>query len=340
MEVEFERERLFQVIHNRLELNGRCQPGNRLDDLLQDCQVCRHQVLDVRVLHLDRSLASVVQPCMMHLADRRSGDRLPLDLGKHISWTPTQFVGDRPLDLPPGARRHAVLQGGQGANVDGREQVWPRRGKLAGFNERSTERGGRLQYAVRATLVLQLPVLPLNQGGRPLRTLTQGCIPDEDIRSDGSQHQSARKGLTDRDHAHGALLYLESRLCPKKRVRARQSGQPSKKEGWIGRVGCVGENGPRLFERVSYCPVEHPLFFHASSLLHIVIVLSSRLSRICSGMGLAPILVPGPCVPRPDRAGRAGWGQAPSLLNRYPCTCLCNAARVTRLPASMSITRQ
>src|SRR6266516_3910476 len=139
MEDEFERERLSQVIHNRLELNVRCQTGNRLDDLLQDSQICCHQVLDVRVLHFDCNLTSVVQPCTVHLANRRGSDRLPLDLGKHLSWTSTQFVGDGPLDLPPGARRHAVLQGGQGANVDGWEQVWPRRGKLAGFNECPTE---------------------------------------------------------------------------------------------------------------------------------------------------------------------------------------------------------
>src|SRR6266516_7052713 len=279
MEVEFERERLFQVLHNRLELNGRCQMGNRLDDLLQDCQVCRHQVLDVRVLHLARDLASVVQRRTMHLADRRRSNRLPLELGKYISGTTIQFVGNRPLDLPPGARRHAVLRGGQGANVDSREQVWPCRGKLAGFNERATKRGGRLQDAVRATLVLKLPVPRLDQGGCPLRTFTQGCIPDEDIRGNGSEHQSAREGLADRGHARGALLYLQSCLRPKKRIRARQSGQPGEQEGWIGCVGCVGENGPRLFERMSYSPVERPLLFHISSLLHIVTVLSSRLSQ-------------------------------------------------------------
>ena len=75
----------------------------------------------------------------MHLRNRSSCDRLPLDLGKHVCWTPTQLAGDGLLDLGPGASGHAVLQRGQGANVDGGEQVRPRGGELAGLDQRSAE---------------------------------------------------------------------------------------------------------------------------------------------------------------------------------------------------------
>jgi hypothetical protein len=45
------------------------------------------------------------------------------------------------------------------------------------------------------------------QRRQPLRTFTQGGIPNEDIRGDGGQHQGARKGLTYRDHARGAFSF-------------------------------------------------------------------------------------------------------------------------------------
>ena len=216
--VEFERQRLLQVINNRLELDRGRQPRNRLDDLLQDCQVRRHQVLDVRVLHLDRHLPPVVQPCAMYLCNRSSRDRLPLDLREHICWTLTQLAGDGLLYLRPGTRWHPILQGRQGADIDGRKEIRTRGGELAGLNQRSAERDGRLQYSVRAALVLQLPVPWLYQRRQPLRSLTQRRIADEDIRRDGGHHQGAREGLTDRNHARGMFLHREPGLRPEKRV--------------------------------------------------------------------------------------------------------------------------
>src|SRR6266700_7851830 len=215
-EVQLQWERFLQVLDERLELDSRGEPGNRLDDLLQHRQIRRHQVLNIRVLHLDGDLSPVVQPRTMHLGNRGRGDRLPLDLGKHVLWTPTQLAGDGLLDLRPGASGHAVLQGGQGANVDGGEQVRPRGGELAGLDQRPAQRGGRLQHPVRAALVLQLPVPRLYQGGQPLRTFTERGIPDEAIRRDGGQHQGARKGLTDWNYARGVFRYLETGLRPEK----------------------------------------------------------------------------------------------------------------------------
>ena len=139
LKVKFERQRLLQIIDDRLELDRGCKPRNRLDDLLQHRQVRRHQVLDIRVLHLDRHLSPVVQPPAMHLGNRGGGDRLPLDLGKHVLWTPTELTGDGLLDLRPGASGHAVLQGGQSANVDGGQQVRARGGELAGLDQRPSE---------------------------------------------------------------------------------------------------------------------------------------------------------------------------------------------------------
>src|SRR5258706_5671835 len=218
LEVKFERQRLFQVIDDRLKLDHRHEPCNRLDDLLQHRQVRRYQVLDIRVLHLDRHLSPVVQTCPVHLRNRSSRDRLPLDLREHLCWRPTQLAGESLLYLRPRARRHTILQGRQGANVDGGEQVWPRGGELAGFNQRTAQRGGRLQHPVRAALVLQFSVPRLHQGWQPLRTFTECDIPDEDIRRDGRQHQRAREGLTDRDYARGMFLHLEPGLCPQKRI--------------------------------------------------------------------------------------------------------------------------
>src|SRR5258708_6440648 len=216
--VEFGRQRLFQVVDDRLELDGGSEPRNCLDDLLQHHQVRRHQVLDIRVLHLHSNLSSVVQSRAAHLRNRSGRYLLLLDVCKHVCWAPTQLAGDGLLYLRPGARRHAILQGGQRANVDGGEQVGPRGGELAGFNQRTAERGGRLQHPVRAALVLQFPVPRLHQGRQPLRTFTERGIPDEDIRGNGGQHQRARKGLTYRDHARGVFLYLEAGLRPEKCV--------------------------------------------------------------------------------------------------------------------------
>src|SRR5260370_33628519 len=162
----------------------------------------------MRVLQVEGKLSSVVQSGAVYLRTRRGRARLPIDVCKYVCWAPAQLAGDGFLYLRPGARRHAILQGGQGANVDGWEQVGPRGGDLAGFNQRTAERGGRLQHPVRAALVLQFPVPRLHQGRQPLRTVTERGIPDEDIRGNGGQHQRARKELTYLDHTRGVFLHL------------------------------------------------------------------------------------------------------------------------------------
>src|SRR6266571_929081 len=268
-EVQLQWERFLQVIDERLELDGGGEPGNRLDDLLQHRQIRRHQVLNIRVLHLDGDLSPVVQPRTMHLGNRGRGDRLPLDLGKHVLWTPAELAGDGLLDLRPGASGHAVLQRGQGANVDGGEQVRARGGELASLDQRPAEGGGRLQHPVRAALVLQLPVPRLYQGGQPLRTFTERAIPDEDIRGDGGQHQRAREGLTNRNHARGMFLHLESSLRPEKCIRAGQIGQAGKKQSRIGRFGSLSKDRPRLLDGVPRGLVEDPPLLHRSLLLHL-----------------------------------------------------------------------
>src|SRR5438128_8290333 len=205
----------------------------------------------------------------MHLCNRSGRDRLPLDVCKHVCWTPTQLAGDGLLYLRPGARRHAILQGGQGADIDGREQVRARGGELAGFDQRPAERGGRLQHPVRAALVLQLPVPRFYQGGQPLRTFTERGIPDGDIRGDSGQHQGARERLTDRNHARGMFLHLESSLRPEKCIRAGQISQTGKKQSWVGRFGSLRKDRPRLLDGVPHALVEDPPLLHRSLLLHL-----------------------------------------------------------------------
>src|SRR5439155_9453252 len=83
-EGEFGPGRLLAIIHDWLELDRGCQTINRLNDLLQDCQIGCHQVGDVRVLHLDRHLSPVVQSSSMYLRDRSGGDWFMLDLREHF----------------------------------------------------------------------------------------------------------------------------------------------------------------------------------------------------------------------------------------------------------------
>ena len=71
-----------------------------------------HDLLDVRVLHLDRHVLAGVQPRLVHLTDRGRRHRLGREFREQrLGVAPPELLLQSIADVGIGTRRHLILQG-------------------------------------------------------------------------------------------------------------------------------------------------------------------------------------------------------------------------------------
>ena len=88
-------------------MNQRSTPKMRRSAL----QIDADDLLDVRVLDLDRDLLAAVQARAVDLADRRRGHRLGRELGEQLARAAAaELLAQARLDVAVGPRRHLILQ--------------------------------------------------------------------------------------------------------------------------------------------------------------------------------------------------------------------------------------
>ncbi len=110
-------------------------------------EVALHRRLDARALDLDDDGLAGAQPGAVGLADRRGGERLPVELGEHRVEVVAELGGEHSGDALARLGRHPVLQRRQlGAHV-ARQQVDAGRGDLA---ELDVDPAGLLEHAAQA----------------------------------------------------------------------------------------------------------------------------------------------------------------------------------------------
>ena len=107
--------------------------------LLEELDVALDLARRVRPLHLDDDATAVRQRRAMHLADRRRGERLLLELEEEPLDRLAELLADRALDVGERERPHVVLQRAQLGDDVRRDDVRPRREELAELHERRAE---------------------------------------------------------------------------------------------------------------------------------------------------------------------------------------------------------
>ena len=119
--------------------------AQQAEDALQGAQVGLDDLLDVRVLHLDRDLAAVLEAREMHLPDRRRSDRGPIELREDFVGTaPTELLAQTRLDVLVGPGRNLVLQAFEPAAKRLGEEVGHDADQLADLDEQALQLDHRL----------------------------------------------------------------------------------------------------------------------------------------------------------------------------------------------------
>ena len=88
----------------------RHEPLHDRHDAADGLEIEPHDLVDVAVLHLDRDARPVLELRLVHLAERRAGERAPLEAREELVDRPAELGLDALLDLLEGPRRHLILQ--------------------------------------------------------------------------------------------------------------------------------------------------------------------------------------------------------------------------------------
>ena len=182
-----------QMFDYRLQTHGRRQLLECCGDAFQRREIRGDQAVQVGILDLDGDFATIHEPGAVDLCERRGGHRFRLDCAKDLTDRPPELAVDDRLDGRPGMRWDAVLQTSQRLCVRRGNQVRPYRSELAGFDEGTAQRKGRVQHAGRAAAVLPLQLARSTALGAPLRAFAEDGIAGVDVGGYRGEHESTRQ---------------------------------------------------------------------------------------------------------------------------------------------------
>ena len=133
-EIELAQERLPEFIEHLVERKTPAELGvafEKARDVVHRLEIGQHLRADAGALHLERDIAPVVQPRLVHLRDRRGGERPLVDRGKGAREPYAELIAQNFLDLGEGDRLAVVLQALERIGVRRRHDVGARREQLA-----------------------------------------------------------------------------------------------------------------------------------------------------------------------------------------------------------------
>jgi len=156
--VELLGEAISHLLPHRLEVDIGKQAEQGLEQAPEVSQVCSHDLVDQRVLDLDRHPTTVGQGCPMHLTDRGRGKSLRVEAGEEVIKIRKRSLNLTSHDLGGNTWR-LPLQGTQDLGHLGRKQPFMKAQHLAHLHGSALEAPQRLGHPLGVTHEVVRPSL-------------------------------------------------------------------------------------------------------------------------------------------------------------------------------------
>lgn len=136
-EVQFHRHVLQSLAHQDAIVEVALEHRQPSQHQRHVAEVGAHYPVDSRILHLHRASTPVMQPCTMHLRERRRRQRDRIELGVNVLQRATQFAFDLIANHRKRPRRNPIVQSRQRRHPFVGQHVRASRDKLACLDQQA-----------------------------------------------------------------------------------------------------------------------------------------------------------------------------------------------------------